>query len=89
MALPSIVGMDGTRHRKLGGLVRQAFTPRMVEQMAPRLTALATELLDAALARGRFDAIQDFAIHFPFESSPRCWESRWRTWRPFGAGPRR
>jgi cytochrome P450 len=65
MALPSIVGMDGTRHRKLRGLVTQAFTPRMVEQMAPRLTALATELLDAALARGRFDAIQDFAYPLP------------------------
>jgi cytochrome P450 len=65
MALPSIVGMDGTRHRTLRGLVTQAFTPRMVEQLGPRITAVATELLDAAMARGQFDAIQDFAYPLP------------------------
>ncbi len=65
MALPSIVGMDGARHRKLRGLVTQAFTPRMVEQLGPRISEVATELLDAACARGRFDAMQDFAYPLP------------------------
>jgi cytochrome P450 family 109 len=65
MALPSIVGMDGARHRKLRGLVTQAFTPRMVEQLAPRISEVATELLEAGCARGRFDAMQDFAYPLP------------------------
>jgi cytochrome P450 len=65
MALPSIVGMDGVRHRKLRGLVTQAFTPRMAEQLTERITTVATELLDAGRARGRFDAMQDFAYPIP------------------------
>jgi cytochrome P450 len=65
MALPSIVGMDGTRHRKLRGLVTQAFSPRMAEQLAARITTIATDLLDAALARGRFDVMQEFAYPLP------------------------
>ncbi|HET6284140.1 MAG TPA: cytochrome P450 [Polyangia bacterium] len=65
MALPSIVGMDGARHRKLRGLVTQAFTPRMVSQLAGRITEITAELLDAGIARGRFDAMQDFAYPLP------------------------
>ena len=65
MALPSIVGMDGARHRKLRGLVTQAFTPRMVDQLAPRISEVASELLQTATAAGRFDAIQDFAYPLP------------------------
>ena len=64
-ALPSIVGMDGARHRKLRSLVTQAFTPRMVEQLAPRIVAVTTELLDAAVRQDHFDAIQDFAYPLP------------------------
>jgi cytochrome P450 len=65
MALPSIVGMDGARHRKLRGLVTQAFTPRMAEQLGTRITTIATDLLDAAVARGRFDAMHEFAYPLP------------------------
>jgi cytochrome P450 len=65
MALPSIVGMDGGRHRKLRSLVTQAFTPRMVEQLGPRISAVADDLLEAARRRGRFDVIQDFAYPLP------------------------
>jgi cytochrome P450 len=65
MALPSIVGMDGARHRQLRSLVTQAFTPRMVEQLAPRITAVAEDLLEAGRGRGRFDVIQGFAYPLP------------------------
>jgi cytochrome P450 len=65
LALPSIVGMDGARHRKLRSLVTLAFTPRMVEQLAPRITAVAGELLEAGLRHGRFDVIQGFAYPLP------------------------
>ena len=63
--LPSIVGMDGQRHRKLRGLVTQAFTPRMVEQLGPRIRAIADELLEAARTKDRFDVVQDFAYPLP------------------------
>jgi cytochrome P450 len=63
--LPSIVGMDEPRHRQLRGLVNQAFTPRIVAELGPRITAVADELLDQVRPRGRFDLIQDFAYPLP------------------------
>jgi cytochrome P450 len=63
--LPSIVGMDPPRHRKLRGLVNQAFTPRGVEQLAPRITEVAHALLDRVIDRGELDVMQDFAYPLP------------------------
>jgi cytochrome P450 family 109 len=45
--------------------VTQAFTPRMVEQMAPRIAEVAAELLAEGRQRGRFDVMQDFAYPLP------------------------
>jgi cytochrome P450 len=64
-ALPSLVGMDPPRHRKLRNLVNQAFTPRGVEQLAPRVTEVAGALLERAAARGELDVMQDFAYPLP------------------------
>src|SRR5689334_14648885 len=64
-ALPSIVGMDPPRHRELRSLINQAFTPRVVEQLAPRITAIANELCDRAMPNGRMDLIHDFAYPIP------------------------
>jgi cytochrome P450 len=63
--LPSIVGLDEPRHRQLRGLVNQAFTPRMVAELAPRITEVATELLDHLAPRGACDLIADFAYPLP------------------------
>jgi cytochrome P450 len=64
-ALPSIVGMDPPRHRQLRGLINQAFTPKVVEQLAPRVAEIADELLDRALVQGGMDLVQDFAYPIP------------------------
>ena len=95
MALPSIVGMDGDRHRKLRGLVTQAFTPRMVSQLGGRITEITRELLDAGIARGRFDAMQDFAYPLPIRiiadmlGIPARDQSTFRRWsETLIAGPR-
>jgi cytochrome P450 len=64
-ALPSIVGMDPPRHRQLRSLVNQAFTPRVVEQLAPRVGEIASELCDLALAQGSMDLVHDFAYPIP------------------------
>jgi cytochrome P450 len=63
--LPSIVGMDPPRHRKLRGLINQAFTPRVVAELAPRISEVAATLLDRMVGRDRVDVMQDLAYPLP------------------------
>jgi len=56
---------DGEDHRRLRGLVSQAFTPRMVESLRPRVVAIVDELLDPLTPRGEMDLIGDFAAPLP------------------------
>lgn len=56
---------DPPDHTRLRGLVSTAFTPRMVEQLRARTEEVVTELLDAALERGRIDAVAEFAYPLP------------------------
>ncbi len=65
MAPPSIISMDPPRHRKLRGLVTQAFTPRVVAQLAPRITDIVNELLEKVVSRGKMDVIDDLAYPLP------------------------
>jgi pimeloyl-[acyl-carrier protein] synthase len=61
----SLLGLDPPDHTRLRNLVNRAFTPRVVERMRDHIEAIADELLDAAEARGSFDAIGDFAQPLP------------------------
>jgi cytochrome P450 len=61
----SILRMDPPRHRQLRNLVTQAFTPRMVTQMEPRITAITNELLDQVAAKGEMDVVHDLAYPLP------------------------
>lgn len=61
----SILRMDPPRHRQLRNLVSQAFTPRMVAQMEPRIKEITSELLDRVAAKGEMDAIRDLAYPLP------------------------
>ena len=63
--LPSILGMDEPRHHKLRAIVSQAFTPRVVAQLAPRITEVTNSLLDNVIPQGEMDVIQDFAYPLP------------------------
>jgi cytochrome P450 len=56
---------DPPDHTRLRGLVNQAFTPRRVEKMTPRIQAIADSLLDEVAAQGRMDLIADFALPLP------------------------
>src|SRR5207245_7166780 len=60
-----ILHMDPPRHRQLRNLVSQAFTPRMVAQMEPRITAITNELLDHVTAAGEIDVVRDLAYPLP------------------------
>ena len=56
---------DAPDHTRLRGLVSKAFTPRSIELLRPRISALTEELLAPLRAAGRFDVIGDFAFPLP------------------------
>jgi len=61
----SLISMDPPRHRQLRSIVTQAFTPRTIAQLAPRVTEIVNELLDTALEMGTMDVIDDLAYPLP------------------------
>jgi cytochrome P450 len=61
----SLIGMDPPRHRQLRNIVTQAFTPRTIAQLAPRVTAIVHDLLDQVEAKGEMDIIDDLAYPLP------------------------
>lgn len=56
---------DGEDHRRLRGLVNQAFTPRMVEALRPRVTSIVDDLLAAVAPRGEMELLTAFAAPLP------------------------
>jgi cytochrome P450 len=60
-----MLNRDGADHRRLRRLVTRAFTPRMVEELRPRMQEIADELLDAVEARGEMDLVDEFAFPLP------------------------
>ena len=61
----SIIQMDPPRHRQLRNIVTQAFTPRMVAQLEPRINAITHELLDNVATKGEMDVVADLAYPLP------------------------
>ena len=61
----SLIGTDPPRHRLLRSLVTQAFTPRKIAQLEPRIRAITAELLDRAAPNGRMDLVGDFSDPLP------------------------
>ncbi len=57
----NLIAMDPPRHRLYRALVTQAFTPRTIAQLEPRITTLVHRLLDAVIERGEMDVIDDFS----------------------------
>src|SRR5438105_3144823 len=62
----SILRMDPPRHRHLRSLVSQAFTPRMVAQLEPRISAITNDLLDQVAAVGEMDVVREPNRHIAF-----------------------
>lgn len=61
----NLVQMDEPDHKKLRRLVSEAFTPKVVADLEPRVAALTHELLDAAAQRGRMELVADLAYPLP------------------------
>lgn len=58
--------LDAPDHTRIRGLVNKAFTPRVVEQMRPRVRSIVDELLDAVERNGgACDAVADIGYPIP------------------------
>ena len=56
---------DPPDHTRLRGLVVKAFTARRVEDMRPRIQHIVDQTIDAVIAQGHMDLIEDFAFRLP------------------------
>ena len=61
----NFVRMDPPRHEKLRKLVSRAFTPRVVNDLAPRIAEVTGELLDAVDGSPEFDLVAALAYPLP------------------------
>jgi cytochrome P450 len=52
LLIRNMLTVDPPDHTRLRGLVSKAFTPRMIEQLRPRIQQITGELLDAVQERG-------------------------------------
>ena len=81
-----MLNRDGDDHRRLRRLVTKAFTPKMVEQLRPRIQAIADELLDGVETRGRMNLAAEYAFPLPITviaellGVPTADQDRFRRW---------
>lgn len=61
----SFLQMDPPDHTRLRKLARPAFSPRRMTEYRTEIEKITTELLNAALDRGDFDLMRDFAQPLP------------------------
>lgn len=62
---PSMLGQDPPEHTRLRSLVNQAFTPRIIRGLEPRLRQVAAELFDAALEKREVDFVEALTYPLP------------------------
>lgn len=61
----SLISSDPPRHTKLRSLVSRAFTPKRVEELAPRIREIAEELVSEFKKNGKFDLVKDYSGQLP------------------------
>jgi cytochrome P450 len=77
---------DPPDHTRLRSLVQKAFSPRMVDQMRPRIQDIIDELLDKAEPNGGMEVIQELAFALPVTvladimGSPQCDRVLFQKW---------
>ncbi|HJT38243.1 MAG TPA: cytochrome P450 [Actinomycetota bacterium] len=62
----AMLNVDPPDHTRLRKLVTKAFTPRVIENLRPRIRSMVDAMLDDAEKRGGMDLIADFAFPLPF-----------------------
>ncbi|CAN5870949.1 cytochrome P450 [soil metagenome] len=58
---PAFLFLDPPDHTRLRTLVSKAFVPKVINELAPEISALVDRLLDSIERAGRFDAVADLA----------------------------
>jgi cytochrome P450 len=61
----NMLNRDGDTHRRLRRLVSKAFTPRMVEQLRPRIQEIADGLIDDVAPACEMELVSEFAFPLP------------------------
>lgn len=61
----NMLNSDPPEHSRLRRLVSQAFAPRRIEALRPRVSQLVDDLIDKFALRGEADLMHDFAIPLP------------------------
>ncbi|WP_261305952.1 cytochrome P450 [Paenibacillus andongensis] len=61
----TILTMDPPRHAQLRGLVSKAFTPKVISDLASRISSITEELLDAVEIEGTIDIVSALAVPLP------------------------
>lgn len=61
----NMLNVDPPDHTRLRALVHKAFTPRMVENLRPRIHQIASDLLDVAQDLREFDLVEAFSFPLP------------------------
>jgi cholest-4-en-3-one 26-monooxygenase len=59
--------MDPPRHTRYRKLVNRGFTPRMIQQLEPRIRELTSNILDEALQHDPCDFVTEIAAELPLE----------------------
>ncbi len=81
-----LIFQDPPRHSKLRALISQAFTPRAVASLGPRIQAIARGLLDQKIEEPELDLAADFAVPLPMAviawmlGIPEADQSRLKRW---------
>jgi len=63
--VPMLVGLDPPEHTRVRRLVSRQWTPRVINLLRPRVDRLVAEILDAALAKGECDFVEDVCEPLP------------------------
>ncbi len=63
--VPSMIGLDPPAHDRLRGLVNQAFTPKIIRRLEPRMVEIAQQLLDKALTQRKTDLVRALTYPLP------------------------
>lgn len=61
----SLINTDPPAHTRLRNIVNRAFTPRRIEEMAPRIRELAREFVTKMTAHDEFDLIHELGAPLP------------------------
>ncbi len=62
---PNMLGTDPPEHERLRGLVNQAFTPKIIRRLEPRMEEIAESLMDDAVAKREVDLVQALTYPLP------------------------